>query len=134
MDEQQTCGKGLAEHSVLPAKLGAVAAAVADVLAGHQEAIDVTDPNGKHEYDAYAELVDAHRLAAAQLESIAKRMAGYRDLPMAPHDMTVMTSPHSTDAFARLVAVEEELLGLLRTLVAQNRAMLGEMQAASGRT
>jgi hypothetical protein len=131
MDEQPTCGKGLAEHSVLPAKLGALTAAVADVLAAHQEALDLTDANAKREYDAYAELVDAHRLTAAQLEAIARRMASYRDLPMGRHDMSVMTAAPSRDTFARLVAMEDELLELLGRRVAEHRAMLGEMQSAS---
>jgi hypothetical protein len=130
MDDQPTCGKGLAAHSTLPAKLAEVTGAVADVLEAHMAALDLADPNAKREYDAYRELVDAHRLTAAQLEATARRMAAYRDLPMGAHDMAVMMSARSADTFARLVAAEEELAELMRTRLDEHRAMLGEMNAS----
>ena len=129
MDDQPTCGKGLAAHSTLPAQLAAVSNAVADVLEHHQAGLVLSDANAQRERDAYRELVDAHRLAAAQLEATAKRMAAYRDLPMGEHDMNALMSPENTGAFARLVASEEALLALLRARVAEHRAMLSEMGA-----
>jgi hypothetical protein len=131
MDEQPTCGKGLAHHSVLPAKLGALTEAMADVLEAHRAALDLTDADAKREYDAYTELADSHRIIAAHLEATARRMAGYRDLPMGRHDMAVMTSPKPAEAFSRLVAIEEELFSLLRGRLDEDRAMLSEMQTAS---
>ncbi len=128
MDDQPTCGKGLAHHSTLPAKLGALTAAVADVLEAHQAALDPSDPDAKREYDAYTELVDSHRIIAAHLDATAKRMAGYRDLPMGRHDMAVMMSPKPADAFSRLVAIEEEAVAMLRARLEEHRAMLSEMQ------
>ena len=130
MDEQPTCGQGLAQHSILPAKLGALTAAVADVLEAHQAALDLTDADAKREYDAYAELVDSHRIIAGHLEATASRMAGYRDLPMGRHDMAAMMSPEPAEAFSRFVAIEEELFSLLRARLEEDRAMLSEMQAA----
>ena len=62
MDEQQTCGKGLAEHSVLPAKLGELTAAIAAILEHHQTALDLTDENARKEYKAR----DQKMLAAMQ--------------------------------------------------------------------
>jgi hypothetical protein len=51
MDERPTCGKGLAQNSVLPAKLGEWAAAMAENLDIHMRALDAEDPNSKPEYD-----------------------------------------------------------------------------------
>ena len=130
MDEQPTCGRGLAHHSILPAKLGALTAAVADVLEAHKAALDLTDANANREHDAYTELVDSHRIIASHLEATARRMAGYRDLPMGRHDMAEMVSPKPADAFSRLVAMEEELFSLLRARLEEDRAMLSEMQTA----
>ena len=47
MDEHPTCGQGLAEHSALPAKLGELAAAMAENLEAHQDLLDVTDENAR---------------------------------------------------------------------------------------
>lgn len=132
MDDQPTCGKGLAAHSTLPAAMAETTNAVADVLEAHQAALVLSDVNSQRERDVYRELVDAHRLAAAQLAATAKRMAAYRDLPMGAHHMAVMMSPENTAAFARLVATEEELFALLRGRVDEHRAMLKEMNASGG--
>ena len=54
-------------------------------------------------------------------------MAGYRDLPVARHDPTVMRSAELAESFEKFVKVEHELLTLLRGRVEQDRAMLLEM-------
>jgi hypothetical protein len=43
MEEEPTCGKGLAEQSVLPAKLGQLMASLADNLEVHLKALDLPD-------------------------------------------------------------------------------------------
>ena len=53
MDEPITCGKGLAERSALPARLSALAAAIADVLERHQQTLDLADDNARAEHTAY---------------------------------------------------------------------------------
>ena len=131
MDDQPTCGKGLAENAPLPAALGAVANALGAVLAAHQASLDVTDPAAKREHDAYQDLADAYRLIAAQLDAAAKRMAGYRDLPMGPHDMAVLMAPPAVEAFETFVTREEELLALIQARLPEDRAMLGQMRPAS---
>jgi hypothetical protein len=55
--KQPTCGQGLAWNSILPEKLGALAAALAGVLAAHMQALDLQDVNSKQEYEAYKDLV-----------------------------------------------------------------------------
>ena len=128
MDDQPTCGKGLAASSTLPAALGAVAAALSAVLVEHQASLDVTDGDAKREHDAYQDIADAHRLIAAQLDAVATRMAGYRDLPMGPHDMGVIMGAPAVSAFVRFVEREEELLALLHRRLEEDRAMLAEMR------
>ena len=129
MAEEQTCGKGIAENSVLPASLAELVASTARVLEVHMKALDLTDDNAKLELEAYRELASAHRRIAAELASLAERMAGYRDLPMARHDMTAMMSPAPRHAFAGLVRQEERLLELLQSRVARDHAMLAQMGA-----
>ena len=129
MADEMTCGKGLAENSVLPATLGEIVAATARVLEVHMKALDLTDPNAKVELEAYRELASTHRKIAAELSSLAERMAGYKNLPAARHDMAAMMSPAPRHAFAGLVQREEQLVALLERRIAEGRAMLAEMGA-----
>src|SRR5437016_9036967 len=101
---QQTCGKGLAEHSALPAKLGEWTAAMAENLERHTEALDLSDENSRRERDAYLELAEAYGQIATRLQATARQMAGYRDLPMGRHDPKAMASPKLRDAFERFVS------------------------------
>jgi hypothetical protein len=128
IDEQPTCGKGLAEHSALPAKLGELTDAMAGILEHHQTALDVTDENARKEHRAYVKLEMEFRSIASQLEATAEHMAGYRDLPMGRHDERAMASPKALDAFATFVRVEQELLALLQKAVERDQKMLAEMQ------
>ncbi len=132
MEDRHTCGRGLVENAVLPAHLGAVSAAVAEVLEVHMKALDPDDGNARVEHDTYAELVDGHREAAARLLAVADHMAGCRDLPMGQHDPEAMTSAEPYEAFASLVAVKQYLLDLLREQDGRDRSMLAEMRSASG--
>ena len=127
MDQNPTCGKGLAEHSKLTASLGELMAATARVLEVHMKALDLTDPNSKLELDAYREIATAHRRIAADIASTAEQMAGYRTLPMGRHDMAAMVSPAPRHAFAGFVKHEEDLAALLQNRLEQDHAMLGQM-------
>ena len=124
METQPTCGRGLAEHSVLPAKLGEWTAAVAENLELHTEALDLTDESSRKERDAYLDLAKQYRQIVTQLQATAGQMAGYRDLPMGRHDPKAMASPRLRDAFEKFVRLEQELLVLLQKRVEQDRQML----------
>lgn len=124
VDDTPTCGKGLAEHAELPAKLGELAGALARVLELHMQALDLGDAASRAEYDAYEELSGAFRGIAADLTSTARRMARYRDLPMGRHAMEVMSAPESAQAFAGFVRLEGELAKLLDRRLARDRAMM----------
>jgi hypothetical protein len=130
MDDQPTCGKGLAEHAVLPATLGELIASVADVLEAHMPALDLTDEPSRQEHEAYRHLARDHRQAGLQLQAIARQMAGYRDLPMGRHDAKAMSAPPVLDSYQRFVRLEQELLTLLQRRVQQDRQMLVSMGVA----
>jgi hypothetical protein len=125
--DQASCGQGLAANAALPAKLGELTAALAEVLDTHTKALVLDDDNARQERDAYLQLADEHRQTAAQLLATSEEMAGYRDLPVARHDPSVMTSAQVADTFERFVNVEHELLVLLQERVEQDGAMLREM-------
>lgn len=119
-----TCGEGLAAQAHLPDTVGALMAAMADVLAVHQQTLDLSDENARPEHHAYGELVQDLRRAAHELNAIAERMTGYRGLPMGRHDEARLSGRESRDAFARYVAVEEALHARLEHSIPRWRQML----------
>ena len=126
--DQPTCGKGLAENSALPAKLAELVESVSEVLEVHMEALDLSDAKSREERDAYLGLVADHRKIASELQATARRMAGYRDLPMGRHDPGAMAAPKPAEAFESFVEIEEELVTLLRRRLESDRAMLRQMR------
>jgi hypothetical protein len=127
MSDEPTCGKGLAEHSVLPQRLGEVAATMADVLEHHRTSLDSADPDARPEYDAYTTLIANFRAIAVTLEETAARMAGYRDLPMPRHDESALMSTDAVEKFERFVRAERDLLFLMKESVERDEVMLSEM-------
>jgi len=127
-DDPPTCGKGLAEHSVVPARMAGVLTALADNLAAHMPALDLTDANARKEYDAYNRLERSYRNIAARLQTTAQQMAGYRDLPMGRHDDKSMADAKSLAAFERYVKLEEELVTVLQESLRKDRQMLGSVR------
>jgi len=131
--EEQTCGRGLAEHSVLPAQLAEVTDAMADNLMAHMQALELDDEAARQEHAVYLRLAEEQRQAAARLRAVAGEMAAARDLPMGRHDAQTMSSPEVADAFRRFVEARQELLAVLRRMAEQDQRMLTEMrQAPSG--
>ena len=127
MDEEWTCGKGLAYHSAIPSKFAEYAAALVGVLENHLKALDPKDELAIPELDAYSSLVRDFDAIAKDLEATATRMAGFRDLPMAPHDEAVMSDPRGMDPFRTFVKREQELLAALQKHAAQDVEMLKSM-------
>lgn len=123
----QTCGKGLAERAALPAKLADIATAMSRIMELHQRGLVMTDAASQPEADAYANLETDFRAAADQLRALGDRMAGYRDLPMAKHDMAALSTRQNIDAFAQFVRVERELLDYVKEALARDEAMLAQM-------
>lgn len=124
-NDQPTCGKGLAANADLPAKLAELTAAMAEVLERHTDALDLTDPAAREEFDAYSALVHTHRKVAGELASLAQQMAGYRDLPMGRHDEAALADPQGqAEAFRRLLTIEQELVAVLQAKVAEGEELL----------
>jgi hypothetical protein len=122
-EAQPTCGQGLAEHSELHVRLGALLAAMAGNLEAHLAAVR-DDAGSQPEREAYESLLARHRRISAELAALADEMAGYRDLPMAQHDMEKMAGPEAVGAFKAFIDAEQELVDLLSGWVARDRQML----------
>jgi hypothetical protein len=130
MDDQPTCGQGLAETAMLPEKLGDLVASIADILEAHIPALDLTDEPSRVEREAYLDLARENREAALRLKAIASQMADYRDLAMGRHIEQAMAAPPVLDSFQRFVRSEHELLALLQHRVEEDREMLAAMGSA----
>lgn len=124
MEQQSTCGQGLADNAALPAKLAEVFAAVAENLEIDLTALDPKDKGSRPEFDAYVALATEYRELESRVRALAVQMEGCRELPMARHDMTVLKSPDAAKALERLVTQKEELAALLRDWVEQYQAIL----------
>ena len=117
METESTCGQGVAESSILPARLADLMASMAAVLEVHQKALDRTDPNAELEFEAYQRVAQALRRSTSELEATSGQMAASRTVPMGRHDTEALSSPPAVQAFAAFVAAEQELLALLRDRV-----------------
>ena len=124
MSEQPTCGKGLAEHSVFPARFGELLAAMAQNLEVHLITLDPGDENTQPERNAYLSLARESRRVADELRVLAAEMISYRDLPMGRHDPAALSSPSIVAAFASFVKLERELLALVETSIERGEQML----------
>jgi hypothetical protein len=129
MDEQQTCGKGLAENSALPAQLADVVEAIAGNLQVHMAALELDDEPARQEHAVYLRLVEEQRQAAGRLRAVAGEMAAARDLPMGRHDMETMRSPEVGDAFRRFIKAKQDLLTLLQRMTEQDQQLLAQMDS-----
>lgn len=124
MEQQPTCGQGLAENAALNAKLADVFAAGAENLELHLTSLDPKDNGSRPEFDAYVALATEYRELESRVRALALQMEGYRDLPMANHDMAVLRSPVAAQALERLIAEKTALAALLQKWVDRYRAML----------
>ncbi|HEU4898729.1 MAG TPA: hypothetical protein VFX88_14370 [Actinomycetota bacterium] len=129
MDEPQTCGRGLAERSALPAQLAAVIEAMADNLHVHMQALELDDEPAREEHAVYLRLVEEQRQAAGRLRAVAGEMAAARDLPMGRHDEETMRSPEVGNAFRRFIEARQELQALLERMAEQDRQLLAQMDS-----
>ena len=130
--EEQTCGRGLAENSVLPAQLAEVTEAMADNLQAHMQALELDDEAARQEHAVYLRLAEEQRQAAGRLRAVAGEMAAAHDLPMGRHDAQTMASPEVADAFQRFVKAKQELGALLQRMLEQDRQLLAGMGGAGG--
>jgi hypothetical protein len=128
MDTEQTCGKGLAEHSALPAQLAEVTEAMAGNLQVHMAALELDDEPAREEHAVYLRLVEEQRQAAGRLRAVAGEMAAARDLPMGRHDAQALASPEVADAFRHFVTAKQALAATLQGMAEQDQRLLAAME------
>jgi hypothetical protein len=126
-EEPATCGQGLAANAVVPEKIAALMDATANVLQNHMRSLDPADAVARLERDAYEHIIEEQRGVASKLNSLARAMRSYRDLPMAPHNEDVLADGASIDVFSAFIDAEENMLALLQENVRSDRDMLGAM-------
>ena len=126
--EEQTCGRGVAENSVLPAQLAEVTEAMADNLQAHMQALELDDEAARQEHAVYLRLVEEQRQAGGRLRSVAAEMAAARDLPMGRHDPEAMRSPEVAQAYRHFIEARNQLADLLGRMAEQDQRLLAEME------
>jgi hypothetical protein len=112
----------------LPATLGELTGALANLLETHIEALDLNTEEGRREREAYAKLAGEYRDISSRLLATSGHMASYHDMPIAAHDMEFMTGPKPLQAFEQLVAAKRQALELLQASAGEDAVMLGQMR------
>ena len=126
-DDQPSCGKGLAANAILPERLSALMKAMAALLENHVRALDPNETNGRLERDAHEHLIKDQRTLASDLVALASAMKGYRDLPIAKHDMTPLTDQTSREVLSAFIQAERDVIALLQDRVQEHLVMLADM-------
>jgi hypothetical protein len=116
-NQQWTCGMGLALGSEMPARMADLLSVMARNLELHMRSLDGNQPAANLELVAYERLSGQMREVAGSLEALAGEMAGYRDLPMAPHDEAALNTPDVHEAFQALIAQERDFAEYLNASV-----------------
>lgn len=109
-----THGKKPVEQPVLPAKLGALMASVAENLELHMKSLDLRDGNARKEHKTYAHLAREHRNISAALQAIAAEMARCRTPATGKLAEDVNRDPKILAAFGKFMTAEKDLIGLLQ--------------------
>ena len=120
---QATCGNGLAAHAALPEELGALLAAMAELLENHTRSLPLDDVNAMSERKAYDRLIKDQHVVATSLQALADAMRSYRGLPTAPHNESLLTDQRSLHVFDSFIRAEEGVLALVQRSVGEHHAM-----------
>lgn len=127
MEEQPTCGQGLATHALVPQLFAAYLDATADNLIAHLPMLVAGGADTQHERSAYEHLSRSHREAAEMLDAIATEMKEHHDMRMGQHDVEATSHENVTKALESMVRAEAQLVSQLEVQLADHRAMLDEM-------
>lgn len=128
--EELTCGKGVASNAELPEQLANLIGAVADVLEHHMTALPVSDESARAEIEGYAAVVARARDAESALHDLAREMRAKRDLPAAPHDMSVLMAPAAQERFGSLIEKERTLSALLERRLKEHAELIEAHQSS----
>jgi hypothetical protein len=121
-----TCGRGLAQHSAVPAKIALMFQGLAETLELHRAMLVLDDPNSRAEDDIYRDLAASWKDIAERVRKTAAIMAAQHDLPMGAHDAGAWGELHLR-AFEKFVNGQTEVLALLRVAAEHDEAMLASM-------
>lgn len=119
-----TCGRGLAEHAPIAAKIGDFIAALAENLELHMPTLVTSDENARREHEAYGKLAAEYRAIAQQLAAVAAHMASCKDLPQGAHDEQALHDAKLMEAFGRYVTAERALIATLQKALATDQELL----------
>ena len=131
VEDKPKRGKGLAEQSFLPARLGVLMASVAENIELHMKALDLKDKNIKREHRAYAKLAKEHRDISASLQAIAGEMEGYRDQAQGRPNEDILSDPKILAAFEKFMKAERQLIAVLKKRMYQDSKTLSPRGHAS---
>jgi uncharacterized protein YndB with AHSA1/START domain len=126
-DGEPSCGRGLAQHSTIPAKMAAMLSALAETLSTHRAMLVLEDPASQREDEVYDELARTFANIASLTQKAAERMASQHELPMGKHDMSAWGAAQM-QAFQRFVAAEGRLLAHAKVAAERDQKMLESMQ------
>lgn len=128
MEGPQTCGQGLAQRSALPGRLSELTAAIADVLEGHQQSLDLTDDHAREEHAANRIVIGDFRNLTSQLRATAERMSGYRELAMARHRQDAAAAAAMGNPLVALINSERQVLAILEKWLAEDESILAAIR------
>lgn len=127
MEEQPTCGQGLAAHALVPQLIAALMNATSDNLIAHLPMLVAGDADTQHERSVYERLSGMHLEAAAMLDAIATEMKEQHDMRMGQHDVETMSHENMSKALESMARAEAQLVAQLEVQLADHRAMVDEM-------
>jgi hypothetical protein len=131
-EAESTCGTGVADQAILPARLADLTGSMAAVLELHQQALDRADPNTQLEFEAYERVSEALRSSSTLLTETSSRMTASRTVPMGRHDSEVLASQQATQAFGSFVMAKRKLFTLLGEQIEEDERMLAAMRQTEG--
>jgi uncharacterized protein YndB with AHSA1/START domain len=124
IDGQISCGKGLAENSVLPARFSELIDCLAENLELHLNSLNLNDDNARLEYEIYKKLADKNRNLAREMMGVAIEMYNNYDLPMAKHDEKKLSDSMIAEAFMKFRNLENEIITMLRKHLKKDEKIL----------
>jgi len=124
--EETTCGRGLAQHAAIPAKIAVMFQGLAETLELHRPMLVLDDPKSRTEDEIYRDLAANWKEIAERVRKTAALMAAQHDLPMGAHDVGAWGEPQ-LKAFEKFVDGQTQVLALLRVAAEHDKTLLSSM-------
>ena len=111
--EETTCGRRLAQHPTIPAKIAVMVQGLAETLELHRAMLVLDDPKSRKEDEIYRDLAARWKGIAESVRKTAALMAAQHDLPMGAHDEGAWGEPQ-LKAFEKFVNGQTQVQRNLR--------------------